>query len=83
DGRYGPYLTHAGLNASLPNDTTPENITMEAAVAQLDARGKAPKGRRKAAANKKPAAKKKAAPKKKAAKKSDARKLDDNPAASD
>ena len=74
DGRYGPYLNHAGLNAPLPNDTTPEAITMEAAVAQLDERGKAPKGRRRAAAKKKPAAKKKktAAKKRPAAKKSDA-----------
>lgn len=68
DGRYGPYLTHAGLNAPLPNDTTPENITMDAAVDQLNERGKAPKGRRKAPAKKKPPAKKKAA----AAKKPDA-----------
>jgi len=90
DGRYGPYLTHGGLNAPLPNDTTPEAITLEAAVAQLEERGKASKGRRKAAAKKKPAAKKKAAPKKKAAakkkpvaKKPDAGNLDDNPAASD
>ena len=69
DGRYGPYLNHAGLNAPLPRDATPESITMEAAVAQIDERGKAPKGRRrsapkKAAPKKKPAAKRKPAARK-------------------
>ena len=67
DGRYGPYLNYNGLNAPLPKTTTPEAITMDEAVAQLDERGKAPKGRRRAAAKKKPAAKKKAAPRKKPA----------------
>jgi len=59
DGRYGPYLHHNGLNAPLPKTTTAEAITMEEAVAQLDERGKASKGRSRAAAKKKPAAKKK------------------------
>ena len=68
DGRYGPYLHHNGINAPLPKTTTPEAITMEEAVAQLDERGKAPKGRRGTAAKKKVAAKKKQpAAKKKAA----------------
>ena len=70
DGRYGPYLNHAGLNAPLPNDATPETITLEAAIAQIDERGKAPKGRRRAAAKKSTAKKKPAAKRKPAAKKS-------------
>ncbi|MFP6743987.1 MAG: type I DNA topoisomerase, partial [Alphaproteobacteria bacterium] len=84
DGRFGPYLNHAGLNAPLPNDTTPEAITMEAAVAQLDERGKAPKGRRQAAGRKKSTAKKKPAAKTKknaAKKKPAAKKSGDTPTA--
>jgi DNA topoisomerase-1 len=37
-GRYGPYVSHEGLNATLPSDKTPETITLEEAVALLDAR---------------------------------------------
>ncbi len=52
DGRYGPYLQHDGLNAPLPRTASPEAITLEEAVAQLDARGKPPKRRRRAASKK-------------------------------
>ncbi len=52
DGRYGPYLQHDGINAPLPRPATPEAITLEDAVAQLDARGKPPKRRRRAAGKK-------------------------------
>jgi len=50
-GRYGPYVNHNGLNATLPSDKTPETITLEEAVALVDARaargsGKAPAKRR-------------------------------------
>ena len=38
NGRYGPYVTHDGVNATLPSDMTPETITLEEAVALLDAR---------------------------------------------
>jgi len=37
-GRYGPYATHDGVNATLPVDLTPETITLEQAVGLLDAR---------------------------------------------
>ncbi|HEY4775398.1 MAG TPA: type I DNA topoisomerase [Xanthobacteraceae bacterium] len=37
-GRYGPYVSHAGVNATLPTDKTPETTTLEEAVALLDAR---------------------------------------------
>jgi DNA topoisomerase-1 len=38
NGRYGPYVSHAGINATLPGDKTPETITLEEAVSLLDAR---------------------------------------------
>jgi DNA topoisomerase-1 len=37
-GRYGPYVNHDKLNATLPKDKTPETITLEEAVALLAAR---------------------------------------------
>ncbi len=62
-GRYGPYVSHDGVNATLPGDLTPENVTVEQAVGLLEARiakggGKKPK---KAAAKKKTAKKAEAA----------------------
>jgi DNA topoisomerase-1 len=54
NGRYGPYVSHAGVNATLPRDKTPETITLGEAVALLDARaergGAAPSARRRKAA---------------------------------
>ena len=38
NGRYGPYVSHDGINATLPRDKTPETITLEEAAALLDAR---------------------------------------------
>jgi len=53
NGRYGPYVSHAGVNATLPTDKTPETITLEEAVALLDARAErgkpAPRARPRAA----------------------------------
>jgi DNA topoisomerase-1 len=85
-GRFGPYLSHGGVNATLPSGTTPETVDIETALRLLEAKkGKAPADRksapRRAAA--KPAAKeaaaeetaaKKAAPKKAAPKKPAAKK---------
>ncbi|HVZ53009.1 MAG TPA: DNA topoisomerase, partial [Pseudolabrys sp.] len=38
NGRYGPYVSHDGVNATLANDMTPETITLEQAVGLLEAR---------------------------------------------
>ncbi len=37
-GRYGPYVTDGKVNASLPRDAAPENVTIEQAVDLLQAR---------------------------------------------
>jgi len=64
NGRYGPYVSHAGINATLPADVTPDTVTLEKAVSLLEARaakmGNAPKGRR--AAGRKTAGKNAASP---------------------
>ena len=64
-GRYGPYVTDGTTNATIPRDVKPEDVTLEAAIALIDAR--AAKGPAKGKAKKKAAPKKKA-PVKKAAK---------------
>ncbi|SPU45997.1 type I DNA topoisomerase [Brevundimonas diminuta] len=76
-GRYGPYVKSGKINATLPKGTTPEDMTMEAALPLLAAKaGAAPKKKApaKKAAAKKPAAKKEPAAKKPAAKKAPAKK---------
>jgi len=48
NGRYGPYVSHDGVNATLPRDKTPETITLDEATALIDARaerGPAPHAR--------------------------------------
>jgi len=46
EGRYGPYVKSGKLNASLPNDVTPDQVTLERAVELLAARAaKGGKGR--------------------------------------
>jgi DNA topoisomerase-1 len=37
-GRYGPYVSHDGINATLPKDKKPEEITLEEALPLLAAR---------------------------------------------
>jgi len=59
-GRYGPYASHDGVNATLPADFSPETITLEQAVGLLEAR-RARGGKRRAAS--KVQAARKAAPK--------------------
>jgi DNA topoisomerase-1 len=78
NGRYGAYVSHAGVNATLPSDIAPDQVTLAQAVELLDARaaktGGAPSARRKsprrakAAPATKEAKPKPAAKKKKAAK---------------
>ena len=68
EGRYGPYVKHGKINATLPKDIAPDAVTLEQAIELIDARAaKGPaKKRKKAPAKKKTAAKKKPAAKKKA-----------------
>jgi DNA topoisomerase-1 len=41
NGRYGPYTSHGGINATLTGDLTPDTVTLEQAVSLLDARAAA------------------------------------------
>jgi DNA topoisomerase I len=38
NGRYGPYVSHNGVNATLPGDKTPETVSLEDAVVLIDAK---------------------------------------------
>jgi DNA topoisomerase-1 len=58
EGRFGPYVTHNKVNATIPNTSDPEDVTLDQAVALITDRiaktgGQPPK--KKAAAKKKPA----------------------------
>ncbi len=61
NGRYGAYVSHDGVNATLPSDVTPDTVTLEQAVSLIDARIAAGGGKKKAKG--KAAAKPKAATK--------------------
>ena len=63
NGRYGPYVKHEKTNATLPQGTAPESVTLEEALSLIAAKEKKPAKKK---ATKKKAAKKKA-PAKKAA----------------
>jgi DNA topoisomerase-1 len=41
NGRFGPYVSNNGINATLPSDKTPENVTLDEAIVLLDARAAA------------------------------------------
>jgi DNA topoisomerase-1 len=75
-GRYGPYVKYGSVNATLPKDMTPEDVTLEQAVSLIEAReasgnGGKPKARAKAPV-KKAAAKKETTATKPATKKASA-----------
>jgi DNA topoisomerase-1 len=66
DGRYGPYVNHGKVNATIPRGTDPDSVTLEQALALIAERaGKAPAK----TARRKPAAKKADGDKKAATKK--------------
>jgi DNA topoisomerase-1 len=49
NGRYGPYVTHNGTNATLPADITPDTVTLAQAIELIDARagkGKPKRGKK-------------------------------------
>ncbi len=66
DGRYGPYVNHGKINATLPKGTDPQSVTMEQALALIaEKAAKSPaKGRSKSSRTKQPAKKSAAAEKK-------------------
>jgi DNA topoisomerase-1 len=66
NGRYGPYVSHDGVNATLPSDMSPDTITLEQAVGLIEARSARGGGKKAAAPRssaRKAPAKAKAAPK--------------------
>ena len=56
EGKYGPYVKHGALNASLPKGADVSAFTLDQAVALLAERGKAPQGKRRGAAPRRRAA---------------------------
>jgi len=72
DGRYGPYVKWGKVNATLPKEIEPADLTMEQAVALIAEKAAKKKPARKPAAKKKAAPKKKPAAKKTTTKKADA-----------
>ncbi len=74
EGRYGPYVSHNKVNATLPSEVDPATVTLEQAIELVDARAaKGSNGKPKKAAKKK-AAPKEAAPKEAGEKKPRAKK---------
>lgn len=48
NGRYGPYVSHDGVNATLPADKTPETVTLADAISLIDARAAQGGGKKRA-----------------------------------
>jgi DNA topoisomerase-1 len=63
NGRYGPYVSHDGVNATLPADMTPETVTLEQALPLLDARAARGTGKPRKAQAKKPSTARRSTPK--------------------
>ena len=75
NGRYGPYVKYGKINATIPKDKDPANLTMDEAVKLIaDREAKTGKSANAKSAPKKKATAKKAAPKKAAPKKQAAKK---------
>ncbi len=58
DGRYGPYVKWEKVNATIPKDIKPEDVTQEMAIELVNERAAKKGTKKKAAPKKKPAAKK-------------------------
>jgi DNA topoisomerase I len=48
-GRYGPYVSHGGVNATLPREIEPETVTLDQAIELLNARSQSGRKSRPAA----------------------------------
>ena len=55
DGRFGPYVKHDKINATIPKDENPEDLTMERALELVEARRAKGPAKKKAPARKKKA----------------------------
>ena len=75
EGRYGPYMKFAAKNITVPRDRDPQTLTLDEALALIQAKGGAKKKPAKKKAAKKKAGKKKAAKSKAPAKKKAAAKV--------
>src|SRR5262249_6772671 len=62
NGRYGPYVTAGGVNATIPSDIAPDTITVAQAIALIDGRAARGGGKPKRTAKKAAPAKAKAKP---------------------
>ena len=54
DGRYGHYVKHGGINATVPRDLKPEELTLDQAVSLLAERAAKGPGKKPARAKKAP-----------------------------